>query len=432
MSTTKKKSLHNIFFPWFIWLIASLFFFFNYMNQVVPAVMGQDLMQAFNINAVMLGTIAAVYFYSYGIFQIPIGIIEDHYGAHRPLSIAAAVAAIGALIFAFAQNSEQAIFARILIGFGTGFSFISCLKLVSNWFPSKYFGTLVGLTNTMGMLGAFVGVGVMTKIVHVTGWRSSLVILGCIGIILAILIFIIVRDHPKKSITWEESHVNNKRGSKKIFSDVLHVIKSGQFWCAGIYAATINTMFTALGALWGTVFLVKAEYISQVDAGFLSSMIFVGAIPGSLFFGWFSDKIKRRKMPMILASAVGAVLLGILLYTPGINLILSYTLLFLLGFFCSGNVIAFSLAHDIRPPGSAGISLGFINLFLIGGSALFQPLIGYLLGCNSLKKVSDITNYTLSDYRFALTSIFIALLVATLSTIFIKETYCKTIYAKEN
>ncbi|HJO94158.1 MAG TPA: MFS transporter [Victivallales bacterium] len=426
MSPTKKKSQHNIFFPWIIWLIASLFFFFNYLNQVVPAVMGQNLMNAFNANAVMLGTIAAVYFYAYGIFQIPIGIIDDHYGAHRPLSAAAAIAAIGALIFAFAYNSEQAIFARILIGIGTGFSFVSCLKLVSNWFPAKYFGTLVGLTNIMGMLGAFVGVGVMTKVVNVTGWRNSLLILGYIGIILAVLIFIIVRDHPKQSIPWEESHENNKRGLRKIIADILHIVNSKQFWLAGIYAATINTTYTALGALWGTVFLTKAAHISHTEAGFLSSMIFVGAIPGSLFFGWFSDKIKRRKIPMIFAAATGAVLLGVLLYLPVINLIFAYILLFLLGFFCSGNVIAFTLAHDIKPPGSAGISLGFINLFLIGGSALFQPLIGFLLGCNSVGKIVDITNYNLSDFRYALSSIFIALVIATLSAIFIKETYCKS------
>ncbi|MCP4178724.1 MAG: MFS transporter [bacterium] len=432
MCPTKKKSEHNIIFPWIIWLIASLFFFFNYMNQVVPAVMGQNLMNAFNANAVMLGTIAAVYFYAYGIFQIPIGIIEDHYGAHKPLFIAAAIAAIGSLIFAFAQSSGQAIFARILIGIGTGFSFVSCLKLVSNWFPARYFGTLVGLTNIMGMLGAFVGVGIITKVMNLVGWRTSLVIIGCIGVILTVLILLIVRDHPKNSMTWEEDHVNNARGIKKIISDLLHIVKSGQFWLAGIYAAAINTIYTALGALWGTVYLAKVEYTSQLEAGVLTSMIFLGAIPGSLFFGWFSDKIKRRKMPMIFAACVSVILLGFLLYIPNINIISAYMLLFTLGFFCSGNIIAFSFAHDIRPPGSAGIALGFINLFLIGGSALFQPLIGFLLEYISPRKVTNIMNDSIGDYRFALTSIFIALFIATLSAVFIKETYCKTVYAKEN
>lgn len=415
---TQAKSFVAIL-PWIIWIVGTLYFFFDYMNQVVPSVMADPLMKTFHVDATVMGTIAAVYFYVYAVMQIPVGLIVDHFGPHRSLGVAAIIATIGCILFSMSSSADTAMLTRMLVGAGACFSFVSCLKLISNWFPENRFGTMTGLTNIVGMIGAIVGVGPLSDLTISIGWRHTNLVLAAVGAVICVLIFVLVRDHPYRAVPWHKNDENN-RGIRKSLIDLKHIFSNSQSWINGIYGAMINTAFTALGALWGAQYFQKLYNLSEAHAGTLSSMIFVGAIPGSFFFGWFSDKIQRRKPPMIIGACGGMIFIVMQLYVPNIPLWGSYVLMFFLGFFCSGNVVAYGLAHDIRPEGSAGVSLGFVNMCLIGGSSLFQPFIGWLLVFHA----SGVGKYSIQDYRFALSSIVVCLAITLITSLMIRETYC--------
>lgn len=394
---------------WLIWLVAACYFFYDYMHQVAPSVMSSGFRASFGADDVTIGLIASIYFYSYACLQIPIGLTVDHFGPRRPLTIAALVAAGFSLVFSFVDSSSMAIVVRCLIGAGAAFSFVSCLKLVSIWFPSRFAGSLVGLTNMVGMIGAIVAGAPLAVAVHAFGWRGTLQWLAGIGVVLAILIFLIVRDHPT------QDELKHQRGLKKSWADVKHIFANPFSWLNGFYAASINLGFAALGALWGTSFLETVYHLAPVHAALINSMVFVGAIPGSLFFGWFSDWIKRRKLPMLLA-ALGAVIVMVLILYVHLPQWALYATFLCLGFFCSGNVVAYAYGLDIRPAGSAGVSLGFVNTCLIGGSALSQPIIGWLLQRSG------------QNFVEAFSLVIICLAISLVLALFIKETHCKVLH----
>ncbi len=156
-------------------------------------------------------------------------------------------------------------------------------------------------------------------------------------------------------------------------------------------------------------------HLDSVHAALINSMVFVGAIPGSLFFGWFSDYIKRRKLPMLLA-AIGAVLIMALMLYVHLPYWALYTTFLLLGFFCSGNVVAYAYGLDIRPAGSAGVSLVFVNTCLIGGSALSQPIIGWLL------------QHSHQNFVKAFSLVIICLVISLILACFLKETRCRVLH----
>lgn len=412
--------------PWVVWIVAAVFFFFNYMNQVVPSAMAGPLTKAFHIDAAMLGTIAAVYFYIYAVMQIPVGVLVDHFGPHRSLGCAAVLAAAGCLLFSFASTVDMAIVTRMMIGAGASFSFIATLKLIANWFPANRFGTMTGLTNVVGMLGAIVGVGLLTNLTLIMGWRQTVLRLGVVGGILAGLIFFLVRDYPAAASP-QPQHQTKRERIGKMLRGLVQIFSTGQNWVNGLYAATINAPYIALGALWGTKYLQTAYLLDKPDAALLSSMIFVGAIPGSFFFGWFSDRIKRRKLPMTVGAAGGLAAISLQLYVPDVSLVASYILFFLLGFFCSGNVVAYALAHDLCPPKLVGVAVGFVSTFLYGVGALFDPLIGWLLSKHAVHGAAhDATSYTRDDFSFALSSLVACLAVTLITSLLIRETRCRS------
>ncbi|MFP3912403.1 MAG: MFS transporter, partial [Desulfobacteraceae bacterium] len=169
-------------------------------------------------------------------------------------------------------------------------------------------------------------------------------------------------------------------------------------------------------------FLVDYYGVTKVQAEGAMSMLFVGGIPGSFFFGWFSDKIQRRKLPMLGAGIMAAGVLAFVIYGPRMPLSLLYALLIIQGFMCSAYVVSFALANDVRPPGSAGISVGFVNTCSVASSAVFQPGVGAIL--DSLGGNSP----TPGDYRIALSAMVGLVVMAMLMALFSKETHCRPLY----
>ncbi len=407
--------------PWLMWGIATLYFLFDFINQVIPAALGPELRIAFKADAATFGLISSCYFYSYALLQIPIGLTVDRFGPRRPLAMAAIVAGTGCLLFSLSDSPVTASITRMLVGAGAAFSFVSCLKLAANWFPANRFATLVGLTNIIGMIGAISGEGPIAALGEKLGWQETLWIIAAVGWSLALIIFVLVRDQPANAI-------NKPAGvTQAIWPDLRYLLAQRDAWLAGIYAATINTSFIAFGALWGANFVHTAFGVNYVQATSITSLIFVGAIPGSFFFGWLADKIQRFKLPMLIGSGGGLLSMMVLLYVPALPLWAVSGLLFALGFFCCGNVITYAYNATIGRHSAEGVSLGFTNTWLIGGSALFQPLIGWLLDQHSAANSnSHISTFTLADFQFALTSIVICLLIAFIAALFIKESYQKT------
>jgi len=421
--------------PWIIWGIAALYFFYDYMQQMAPGVIGPNIIKEFHSSEAVLSSLASFYFLSYAAMQIPVGIITDHFGPHRPLVIAALVATIGSTLFAMAQSMPMAEASRLFIGFGTAFAYVSCLKLVSNWFPASRFATMAGMTSLVGMIGAIAGGGPLADAVIHLGWRGTSWIFVAAGGGLAILIWLIARDHPAGAARWED-HSEHSRGKSKTWQDIKHAVTKPQSWISGIYITTMNITFTAIGATWGTSFIQAAYQIDEVSAATVVSMLFVGGLVGGPFWGRLSDRTHRRKLPMIMASTSSLVCMAIMLYLPGLPhlpLTAAYALLFLQGFCCNGLVLGYAVSHDIRPPGSAGISAGFVNTICAGGTAIFLPIIGWLSVLSSPERAAQgVSALQTGDYRFALIVLPVCLGMATIAALFTRETHCQLLYDSDS
>jgi sugar phosphate permease len=325
------------------------------------------------------------------------------------------LAAGGNLLLAQAGSFRAVEIYRLLVGFGAAFSYVGVLKLISNWFPAQRFATLAGLTNTLGMIGAIVGTRLFAGVVAQVGWRGSLVTTGILGAVLAVLILLVVRDHPRGAEVWHE-RPDQERGLAKIRNDLKHVLGMSQFWIVGVYITTMNITFTAVGAVWGPSRIQEIYGINEVQAAGVVSMLFMGGIFGAIFFGSFSDWLRRRKLPMLTASGSALVVMVVFMYGPKLPLAAAYVMMFLQGFACNGLILGYSVAHDIRPPGSAGAAEGFVNTVCAGGTAMFLPIMGWLLG------------FGVDFARFFLIA---ALAVAVLMSFLSRETHCQELYASD-
>jgi len=153
----------------------------------------------------------------------------------------------------------------------------------------------------------------------------------------------------------------------------------------------------------------------------------MGGIGGSLFFGWYSDYLGRRKPPMVFAGVGALVTMAGMLYLPGLPLIGFKLGLFLVGFFSSANIVSYAVARDLSPK-LAGFSIGFLSTCYFAGSAASQPLVGMLLEQSnpSSQRVAGLASLTAGDYRYALSLLVLFMFVGLIASVLLKETSAQT------
>ena len=417
---TETTPAHTSLRAWLMWILAALFYFYENLVQVSPSVMTTELMRDFTIDATHLGYLGALYLTAYAGMQIPVGILVDRYGVRRLLSIASLVCGLGCILFASAKLFSMACIGRIMIGIGSAFAVVCCSKIAATWFPLGRFALLTGLMITVGFLGPVSSEKLLPILIANLDWRQSLLFLGGIGTGLAILVWLIIRD---RSVAISVSQTNHATG---FFSGLKAVLRSKQTWLASIYGSLMYTPTLVFGGLWGIAFLKQADSLSDATAGSVMAMLFFGWIVGSPFGGWVSDRIGRRKVPMIV-GAIGALITSIvIIYISNLPAWTLEILLFLFGFFSSGFLTAFSIVREINPPETSGTAIGFINTLNMVGGAAAQPFVGYLLDLHWHNQMENgVRIYSVENFHFALMAMPISIGIALILLPFIKETYCR-------
>jgi len=374
--------------------------------------MVDDLMKEFSVGAAILGYLSATYLYIYAALQIPLGLVVDKYGLRGVVAGACALCGIGSIIFSLADSLYLAYLGRGLVGAGAAFSFVGALNMAARWFPSR-FALLGGWAQMMGSAGGFVGQAPLSLAVATFGWRSCNLSLGIAGLFLAVLLLFTVKD-PKEDQASEDNF--------SIWLGLKNVCANKQTWLATLAAAGLTSALLAFGGLWGVPYLMKARAIDKPDAASFISIIFVGWAIGAPFFGWLSDRIRRRRILLQWGTCGAALTTGTTILVPTLSTTLVIVVLFLQGFFSASMILGFALAKDNNPPESSGVALGLINTFVVGSGAILQPLVGVLLDYRWTGEMFDgVRVFNLVDFQVSMLILPFVCLISFASAFYIRE-----------
>ncbi|NGX28193.1 MAG: putative sulfoacetate transporter SauU [Candidatus Anoxychlamydiales bacterium] len=410
---------HSSFLKWLIWGLAATFYFYEFVLRVSPSVMVSELMESFGITASTVGILSAFYLYAYAPMQIPVGIVMDHFGVKKVLSIASLICGIGAVLFAATNYLSIASFGRFLIGTGSAFAFIAMIYITSHWFSLKKRAFLIGIANSLAMLGASAGAGgPLSVLIKNFGWQRIITILGFFGIFLGVVIYIVFKFDNK------DERVEEKTAQKDthIFKNLQKVISKKNTWINSFAALFFYITTTAFGGLWGLSFVQTAYDVSKDVAGYAISMIFLGWLIGGPLMGLISDLIGKRTTTIRIGIIGALICLFIVIYFPVVHIYAVYGLLFLLGLFSSAELLNFSLAIELNSFRAKATAAAFTNFVISCGDAASQYIVGFLLDNTwSGKIVEGIRYYGTREYQIALSILPAAMIIAFFLMFFIKE-----------
>ncbi len=406
--------------PWVFWALGALFYFYGFFQRVAPSVIVDELMRDFAASAAILGNLSAFYFYAYASLQIPVGVMIDRWGPRRALSVAVVLCGTGSALFATADTLLIAYAGRALIGGGAGFAFVGTLKLVSVWFPPHRFALLSGLTLMLGMAGAVGGQGPLAALVAAAGWRQSMAAAAVFAMVLAAAIWLVVRDRPAAQAEPPESPPGG------LLRGLMGVLGNRQSWFVSVFGGCMSGPMLAFGALWGVPYMAQAYGLERPAAAASVSLMMVGWGIGAPLSGWFSDRIGRRRAPMLLGAGGALASIGAVIYLPGLPLPAAQVLLLVNGIFSGAMILSFATAREHNAPEAAGAALGFANMASMAAGALFQPLIGGILDLRWDGRMADGARvYSVDAYQVAFLTLLACGVGAVVATLLSRETHCR-------
>jgi MFS family permease len=422
----KLKTVNHGALAWVMILTASLFFFYEFIQLNMPNAINVELMQAFKLDAPGLGWLVSMYFWGNVIFLFPAGSLLDRYSTKKIILTALIFCIFGTFIFALAQDYMVAAAGRLIVGFGAAFCFLGCIRLASRWFPPSRMALVTGLVVTMAMLGGSVAQSPMVFLTKMVGLRQALMIDAALGIVVALIILFVVQDRPantQDSAQAEKAHLKSlgfARGVKL-------VVTNRNNWLGGIYTSLLNLPVFLLGGLWGMRYLVQVHGLSELEASYATSILFVGIIFGSPAFGWLSDHIGKRCKPMIWGGILSLIVMLILMYAPSLSFTSIMVLFFLIGFVTSSQVLSYPTIAELNPTALTGTALSIASLTIMSSGMIFDPFFGWLLEWNWDKTVVNNTPiYSLHDFNTAMWIMPIAFIVGIAIAFMIRETNCES------
>ncbi len=393
-----------------IWSSTALFYFFQFILRVSPNACTDSIMSAYNFDAATLGGIMSFYYIGYVIMQIPAGAILDRIGVRVPVVASVLMCSVGVLLFAIASNATVLSIARLLMGVGSAFAFLSNVKVASLWFDPKKMPLFIGLTLAAGTLGAKIAGSPLVYLLDALGWQSALELLAGAGGLLALTSWLVVKDVTVSDLQQRKESIREEL--RHIVNSFVAIAKEPLSLVVGIYGLSMYLPLSGFCDLWGAAYIEDIYGVSRAVATDMSWLIYFGIGVSAPLWSFVQSHFGSYRSSLSLAASIAAITFATVLYVPLPGIWFLGTLLFICGLGLGGQFLAFSAVSALNCNSRTAMSSGVHNMMCMLSGVISQPLIGYFMDKGAHATMDEDIIYSPQSYQYGLSVIMVGLLVA--------------------
>ncbi|HQO30248.1 MAG TPA: MFS transporter, partial [Accumulibacter sp.] len=298
-------------------------------------------------------------------------------------------------------------------------------------FEDNRFASVVGICMLIGNMGSVLAGAPLSWLAQLAGWRSIFVGVAVISVVLGIGCWQWVRDRPERPGSTPAASANRPRFDRTVvLSGLLSVLRNRATWPLVCINFGISGSFFAFAGLWITPFLTQAHGMSRATATTHVSLYFAGFAIGCVLIGALSDRLRLRKPVLILTSHAYLAIWLIWLTVGRLPLLISYTLMAIMGLLTASFTLSWACAKEVNPPQLSGMSTSVINMggFLAG--AILQPLVGWVMdqSWQGTLSTSGARIYSLEDFRAGMLLLAGTAAVGAFASWLMRETHCRNVW----
>ncbi len=350
---------------WTLWIIASIFYAYQYILRVIPSIMLEDIIEQFGMNSSTFGQFSGVYYIGYSLMHLPIGIMLDRFGPRKVMTGCMILTVIGLMPLLFNSHFIYPIIGRLFIGIGSSAAILGVFKIIRITFHQQYFSRLLSLSVAIGVFGAIYGGGPVNYMKDLFGHQSVIQLLSASGIVLAIITYLIVPDLKNPP-------------SNPVFSDIKEVISNRKVLSSCLFAGLMVGPLEGFADVWGSTFLKQVYGFENSLATSLPSMIFLGMCFGAPILNWIAEKIKSHLAAIVGAGILMSLCFGLLLCTTLRPSVITFNFI-VVGACCAYQILAIYKASTYVREQVAGLTVAIANMIIMIFGYAFHSAIGYIV-----------------------------------------------------
>ena len=360
-------------YAWVILAVVILAYFTENFLRSAPSALSPILIEELGLSYGMAGVLFSSYFFLYALMQVPSGILSGVLGPRRTIVTFTLITVVGTLLFYVSHDFWTLILAQLLIGFGSSVFYINAVRLTSEWFPPEKRASALGFLSAATGLGNFASyIGFPLAITLIGGWRPLYLYSGILMTVAFAANVLFLKENPEAE--------NND--SEKSGAPLMALVKAA-FMDRRVYpfiAGFVLMSFTWVLMTWLPQFLIDTRGLSYMDVGIVSSAGNIMGIPGCILIALISDRLRKRKLPLVAFSALSALFVALLLLSgPGTPIVVYAVLVGGIGFCQSIWVLFFPMIGETLPHETSGIAQGLVNGIGTLGFSFMSPIYGALV-----------------------------------------------------
>lgn len=358
MSSSTSRSI-----AWMVWVIASIFYAYQYILRVMPNIMLSDIMDQFGISAATFGQFSGVYYIGYSLMHLPIGIMLDRFGPKKVMTASILLTVVGLSPLVFAEHWTFPILGRFLIGIGSSAAILGVFKIIRMTFSEQLFPRMLSLSVTIGLIGAIYGGGPVSYMRDIFGYQTVIELIAFAGIALAAITYWVIPD------------IKDEEQKTTVFSDIKEVLSNRRVIFACLFAGLMVGPLEGFADVWGTVFLKQVYGFEGTVAASMPSMIFIGMCFGAPVLSYIADKVGSYLATIIGSGMIMAFGFAAMIFLPLPSAILSLSFI-LVGVCCAYQILAIYKASTYVKERVAGLTTAVANMIIMIFGYAFHTIIG--------------------------------------------------------
>ncbi len=372
--------------------ILTIVYAFNFIDRQILVILQPLIKADLDLSDTQLGLLSGIAFaFLYTVLGIPIARLADRSNRRNIIAIALTVWSGMTIVCGYAQNFAQLLLARMGVGIGEAGGSPPAHSMISDMFKAHKRATALAIYSAGLYLGVVVGFSVGGFFGEVFGWRTTFLIVGAPGILLALILAATVR---------EPTRTDAKIGgaNSPTFMETIRHLKSLKSFPLFAVGCAMSAFVSYGTSNFMPSYMVRYHDVPLTEIGFLLAITGGGGgIIGTFLGGYLTDKYGKKDARWYLwlpgVTAVSAIPLGIFVFnTDNTSLMLIVYFFFaVLGTLYLAPSIA--VAHRLVSPRmramTSAILFFVLNMIGLGGGPVVVGMIsdgiGTLTGADGLR-----------------------------------------------
>lgn len=330
------------------------------------AVIAPELAADVHLGPAELGVVSAAFFAAFAVVQLPIGASLDRFGARRTVAIPMLSAVTGATVFALAREPWHSVTGMALIGFGCAPIYMGALWVIGRTTTPARFALWSSAIVGIGSLGNLAAATPLAAAATAFGWRTTMLGIAAATLLSAFLVFLVVKEPPPAP----------PHDTDRPKPSIGEVFRIRELWPLYPIALVSYPIVVAIRGLWVGPYFSQVHGLAPVERGNAVSIMVFAMIAGAFFYGPLDRWFGTRKWVVVAGTLATLVGLGALALAPTMPVLPAAAMFGVIGGFGLTYGVMMAHARAFLPTPVLGRGLTLMNMFIIGGAAILQPLSG--------------------------------------------------------